>query len=167
MARTARAAAPGSWVLLCYRVPREPSTPRITLWRKLKRLGVAQISDGLVGLPADARTREQLEWIAEEAVDAGGSASIWLARPGAMATEAELVAAMSAARAAEYVKIAGEARAATGLEEVARLAVLRRLRAELARVHRRDYFPPAERDVAGQAVDGLATLSPQPEEQRS
>ncbi|MFL6141175.1 MAG: hypothetical protein ACJ72N_04780 [Labedaea sp.] len=52
---------PGSWVLLSYRIPREPSTPRITIWRKLKRLGVAQISDGLIALPAGARTREHLE----------------------------------------------------------------------------------------------------------
>ncbi len=43
---------PGEWVLLSYRLPREPSTPRIAVWRKLKRLGVAQISDGLVALPA-------------------------------------------------------------------------------------------------------------------
>ena len=43
------------WVLLAYRIPREPSTPRITVWRKLKRLGVAQIVDGLVALPLDAR----------------------------------------------------------------------------------------------------------------
>lgn len=37
-------------MLLSYRLPREPSTPRITEWRKLKRLGVVQISDGLVAL---------------------------------------------------------------------------------------------------------------------
>ena len=43
------------WVLLAYRLPREPSTPRITVWRKLRRLGVAQLVDGLVALPADAR----------------------------------------------------------------------------------------------------------------
>ncbi|MFR9773221.1 hypothetical protein [Nocardia sp. SC052] len=47
--------------MLSYRMHREPSTPRIALWRKLKRLGFGQISDGLVALPADARTREQLE----------------------------------------------------------------------------------------------------------
>jgi hypothetical protein len=45
---------PGEWVLLSYRVPREPSTPRIAVWRKLKRLGAAHLSDGLVTLPADA-----------------------------------------------------------------------------------------------------------------
>src|SRR6266511_2210580 len=55
---------PGEWVLLWYRMPREPSTPRIAIWRKLKRLGVAQLGDGLITLPADARTRGQLDWIA-------------------------------------------------------------------------------------------------------
>ena len=39
------------WVLLAYRMPREPSTPRIAVWRKLRRLGVAQIVDGLVAVP--------------------------------------------------------------------------------------------------------------------
>src|SRR5262249_54104107 len=75
---------PGRGVLLCYRVPREPSAPRIAIWRKLKRLGVAQLGDGLVGLPADARTREQLEWVAEDVTEAGGSAGVWLARPATL-----------------------------------------------------------------------------------
>ena len=34
------------WVLLAYRLPRVPSTPRSAVWRKLKRLGVAQLGDG-------------------------------------------------------------------------------------------------------------------------
>src|SRR5215470_10068545 len=102
----------GLWVLLCYRVPREPSAPRIAIWRKLKRLGVAQLGDGLVGLPADARTREQLEWIAEEVTQAGGSAGLWLARPATAAQERELAEAMAAARAAEYEALAARAVAA-------------------------------------------------------
>src|SRR5712664_4086295 len=91
----------GSWVMLCYRLPRDPSTPRITVWRKLKRLGVAQLADGLVTLPADARTREQLEWIADEVIEAGGSAGIWLARPAVVAQERALAAGMADARAEE------------------------------------------------------------------
>src|SRR6266511_2921251 len=54
------------WVFLAYRLPREPSTPRIAVWRKLRRLGVVQLLDGLVVLPLDNRTREQLEWLADE-----------------------------------------------------------------------------------------------------
>ena len=57
------------WVLLAYRLPREPSTPRIALWRKLRRLGVVQLLDGLVALPLDSRNREQLEWLADEVAD--------------------------------------------------------------------------------------------------
>ena len=47
------------WVLLAYRLPREPSTPRSALWRKLRRLGAAQLLDGLAALPLDARNRER------------------------------------------------------------------------------------------------------------
>jgi hypothetical protein len=61
------------------------SALRIAIWRKLKRLGVAQLGDGLVGLPADARIREQLEWMAEDVTEAGGSAGVAgpPGRPGA------------------------------------------------------------------------------------
>ena len=167
MARATRQQAPGTWVLLSYRIPREPSTPRITIWRKLKRLGVAQISDGMVALPADARTREHLEWIADEILDAGGTAAIWLARPGTIATEQDLVTAMAAARAAEYVKVMAEASTGTRSDETARLSLARRLRAELRRIQRRDYFPPPERDQATAAVDALAQPAPEPREQPS
>src|SRR5258708_14287477 len=90
---------PREWVLLSYRLPREPSTPRISVWRKLKRLGIAQLSDGLVALPADARTREQLEWIADEVIEAGGSAAIWLGRPAVLSPAPEVAAGVAAARA--------------------------------------------------------------------
>ena len=62
-------------MLLAYRLPREPSTPRIAVWRRLRRLGVAQLLDGLVALPLDARTKEQLEWVAEQVADAGHCAA--------------------------------------------------------------------------------------------
>jgi hypothetical protein len=141
----------GEWVLLCYRVPREPSTPRIAIWRKLKRVGVAQVGDGVVALPADARTREQLEWVAEDVVQAGGWAMLWTARPGTVADERRLAEQMAAARAAEYAEVRDQARAAGG-----GAAALRRLRAELRRIERRDFFPPPERVTARAAVEALA-----------
>jgi len=154
-------------VLLSYRLPREPSTPRITVWRKLKRLGVAQLGDGLVALPADARTREQVDWIAEEITEAGGAASVWVARPATLTQERELAAGMAAARAAEYRKITEQASAAQALPGAERERIMRRLRDELRRIHRRDYFPPAERDHARAAVQDLAAApatEPDPEE---
>jgi Protein ChrB, N-terminal len=144
----------GTWVMLCYRIPREPSTPRITVWRKLRRLGVAQLADGLVALPADTRTREQLESIADEITEAGGEASIWLAQPASTAQERDLAARMAAARANEYAAVAeaGAVAAARGREG---RRTGERLRAELRRIGRRDYFPPPERDIAHAAVRAL------------
>jgi hypothetical protein len=118
---------------------------------------VAQLGDGLVALPADARTREQLEWIAEAVREADGTAGVWLARPASLAQERELATAMAAARAAEYQALRAEAEAAARLGDAGRARALRRLRAELGRIRRRDFFPPAERDVAGAAVESLAT----------
>lgn len=147
----------GEWVLLSYRVPREPSTPRIAIWRNLKRLGVAQLGDGLVGLPADARTREQLEWVADDVLAAGGSASVWLARPASATQERELAGQMAAARAAEYQTVTDQAHAAQALVGRERDTALRRLRGDLHRITRRDFFPPPQREPAQQAVRALAT----------
>src|SRR3954451_19243529 len=110
----------GQWVLLAYRLPREPSTPRIAVWRRLERLGVAQFCDGLVALPADARTREQLEWIAEQIVESGGTAGVWLARPGTLRQERDLAAVMAAARTAEYAAVLAEAQQAASAGQTER-----------------------------------------------
>jgi hypothetical protein len=151
---------PGRWVMLSYTLPREPSTPRITVWRKLKRLGVAQIGDGVVALPADARTREHLEWIAEDITEAGGTATLWLAQPTTEAAERELATSLAAVRAAEYTQVVEAARAAATAPPPQRAATARRLRAELRRIGRRDYFPPPERDTARLAVQDLTTAGP-------
>ena len=156
----------GEWVLLLYRLPRQPSTPRSAVWRRLKRLGVAQMADGVVALPADARTREQLEWVADEVRAAAGTAVVWLARPTSVRQEQELASALSAARAQEYLAVREQAQAlgdAASPQERVRTA--RRLREELRRIRRRDFFPPAERDAAVAAVQALATRPWQTEDQ--
>ncbi len=146
----------GEWVLLAYRVPREPSTPRIALWRALRRLGVAQVVDGLVALPADSRTREQLEWLAEDVIEAGGEATIWAGRPGSAAQERALARRMQAAVGVEYARVAQEARAALAMPAGRRMRTLARLRRELRRISRRDYFPAPEREQATAATEALA-----------
>ena len=80
--------------------------------RALRRLGAGQLADGVVALPADSRTREQLEWLADGVLEAGGEASVWLARPGSMAQERALACRMSAAVAAEYQAVITDARTA-------------------------------------------------------
>lgn len=146
----------GRWVMLAYRVPRVPSTPRIGVWRKLKRLGVAQLSDGLVALPLDSRTLEALEWIAEEVVEAGGEASIWIGEPASRSQERALAAQMAGAIATQYTKVVDDAREAVAADSSARRRTLARLRRELHRIRRRDHFPPPERERAEAAIARLA-----------
>jgi hypothetical protein len=144
------------WVLLAYRLPREPSTPRIAIWRKLKRLGAAQLLDGLVALPLDSRTREQLEWLADEVSDAGGEATIWVGEIGSAAQERELAVRMREAVACEYRAVVADAERLRSLPPGRRRRSLARLRRELRRIRARDYFPPPERERAQQAVERLA-----------
>jgi hypothetical protein len=147
--------------MLAYRLPREPSTPRIAVWRKLKRLGVAQLADGLVALPLDSRTLEALEWVAEDVSEAGGEATIWIGEPASPRQEQALAATMANAVADEYARVIADARTAGDAEPRARRRTLGRLRRELQRIRRRDYFPPAERERAEAAVEQLAATADQ------
>ena len=131
--------AVGDWVLLGYKVPREPSTPRIALWRALRRLGAVQVLDGLVALPADSRTREQLEWLADEVVEAGGEASVWLARPGSAAQERALATRMRDAVTVEYQAVVND--------DLAVLALLCAL-GLLASFYLMTHFPLSVEDAA-------------------
>lgn len=143
-------------MLLAFRLPREPSTPRIAVWRKLKRLGAAQLLDGLVALPVDRRNREQFDWLAQEVVEAGGEATIWVGRLATAAQERRLVERMQDAIAAEYRQLIDEADALQAEAAGVRGRSLARLRRELRRIRERDYFSTPERELAQQAVETLA-----------
>jgi hypothetical protein len=148
------------WVLLAYRLPRVPSTPRSAVWRKLKRLGVAWLGDGLVALPADPRTREQLEWVAEEVTDHGGEATLWLGRPLDTSAAYVVVSRMTAAVAAEYEAVAAEAATMRTADAAARRRAVARLRRELHRIQGRDFFTCPQREAARLAVEHLAATDP-------
>jgi hypothetical protein len=143
------------WVLLSYRLPREPSTPRIAHWRALRRLGAARVHDGLAALPATVETREQLEWLADAVIEADGSANVWLARLTSQADEQALVEQMQADVEAEYRELAADAGTAPGEPEPDRRRTIGRLRRRLRQVRSRDYFGAPGRDAAERAVQEL------------
>ena len=91
---------------------------------------------------------------------AGGEAVLWRAQALAGADERTVARAMAEARAEEYRGLADAAESALAepAEDAAR--TLRRLRRELQKVRRRDYFPPAERDAATRALGRLAASLP-------
>ena len=117
---------------------------------------MAQLADGLVALPLDARNKEQLEWLADQVIENDGEASIWLADPSSSIDDRSIAAKLAAEIAAEYRGIVGEASAAATLDAPAQRRAVSRLRRELARIRQRDHFPPSERDRAFAAVEELA-----------
>ena len=144
-----------NWVLLSYRMPREPSTPRIAVWRRLKGLGAAQLGDGLVGLPFDASTQESLEWVANMVEQAAGSATMWIATPTLRRYGNDLAAELRDQRAAEYQELIERTHELMAVGAPTRS--LRALRAELRRIERRDYFPPPDRAAARELISSVET----------
>jgi hypothetical protein len=145
------------WVTLVYRVPRTPSTPRIAIWRRLRALGVAQLGDGVVALPEDARTREHLEWVAEQVIEAGGTAMLFRAEALSRDDERAVAHQMASARAEEYRDLTARATAALAVSSTDQSRVLKRLRRDLRTVQRRDYFPPPDRGQAIATINALAS----------
>jgi hypothetical protein len=66
-----------SWVLLVYKIPREPTSSRAMIWRKLKRLGALLLHDAVWVLPSTPWTREQFQWLAVEIGELEGEAYLW------------------------------------------------------------------------------------------
>lgn len=151
-------ASKGQWVLLAYRIPREPSTPRITVWRRLRQLGAVQLGDGLVALPLDDATREQFDWLAQFVDDVSGEASVWVAEPTTARQQRELTERMKTAVAADYRAVVDAAEAARSGDRARRRRTVLRLRRTLDRIRARDFFPPPERREAERAVADLASL---------
>ncbi|MGN6393389.1 MAG: Chromate resistance protein ChrB [Gemmatimonadales bacterium] len=100
-----------SWVLLSSRLPREPSRLRLAVWRRLKRLGAVLAHDAVWMLPADARTREAFEWLAEEIEEQGGTAWIWEAVGVSSAQDRQTIDTFRREADARYAEIAASARA--------------------------------------------------------
>jgi hypothetical protein len=67
-------AARARWLVLAWRLPSGSSTPRVTLWRSLRRLGAAGLTPGAAILPYREDLQEQLDWLAQEVDEQGGDA---------------------------------------------------------------------------------------------
>lgn len=65
------------WLLLVYKIPREPTAGRVYVWRQLKQLGAISLQDAAWVLPLTLRTQEQFQWLAAEITELGGEANLW------------------------------------------------------------------------------------------
>ena len=136
-----------AWVLLVYSIPREPSSPRVALWRKLKKLGAILAHDAVWTLPATPATREHARWLAQEIREAGGEAQVWVAHGELPEQDAQLVSLFVDRAEHAYQDIM------RALDDPARS------HAELARSYRQvraiDYFHAPSGDVVRARLEGL------------
>jgi DNA-binding transcriptional regulator PaaX len=69
-----------NWLFLIYKIPREPSALRVSVWRKLNRLGAVLTHDSVWVLPENSRYKEQFQWLADDINQQSGSASVWVSK---------------------------------------------------------------------------------------
>src|SRR5262249_45491988 len=76
---------------MIYTMPREPTAPRVAVWRKLKKLAARRLHDAAWVLPATPLLLEQMRWLVAEIREGGGEALLWRARGDEREQDADLV----------------------------------------------------------------------------
>jgi len=153
------------WAVFVWRLPMGSSTPRVTVWRLLRRLGAATLTPGAALLPWREELVEQLDWLAQEVDDKGGDAWVMRVSELSEAEERRFIDEISRERNAEYADIRDQAQAFLarsvkrpgpagdhGQRQVTPrelLALQRRFR----KVRDRDYFEVPGRIKAAAAID--------------
>lgn len=165
-----------NWVIFSYSLPsKSSSSPRVTLWRRLRRLGAVSPVGGVYILPARNECIEAFQWLAQEIQQADGQALVMQAQQLEGLTDQQLIDLFQQAREEDY---AGLEPLITDLEQAAQVALgpearsdifdtLARLRQQHADIARIDYFNcPAGAQLAARLAkigQSLAGLGPEPE----
>lgn len=140
------------WLVFSYSLPTKPSSsPRVTLWRRLKRIGVVALNGGLYLLPDRAESLESLQWLAQEVRAAGGDALVMRVERFEGLDDKELIERFHAARREDYAALARQldtvvARLledASNTKSVA-LEELEKLRLRQSEIRRVDFFNSPE-----------------------
>jgi hypothetical protein len=161
------------WVVLCYSLPsKTSSSPRVTLWRRLRRLGAISPAGGAYILPAREECVEAFQWLVQEIRLAQGDALLMHVEHFDGLSDAQLIELFHAARQEEYTELDAQAAvleqaipAAPELDALdgvrGELEKLRRRHADIARV---DYFATSEgtqlASRLARIAQALAPLSP-------
>jgi hypothetical protein len=136
------------WVVFSYSLSAKSSSPRVSVWRQLKRAGAISLVGGVYVLPAQELCIEAFAWLAQQVRQAEGEAVVMHVGQFEGLTDQEVIALFRQARQEDYAAIDEQA---TQLEKSIRqqenteacLAIkdeLDHLQKQLADVVRIDYF---------------------------
>jgi hypothetical protein len=153
------------WIALVWRLPSGSSTPRVTTWRNLQRLGAARLTPGAAILPYREDLQEQLDWLAQEIEGLDGDAWVLPIIALSAAEERLVRERMTAERDEEYRELEQDALAFLSRrsshpvradDHAARLQVdkeLLALQRRFRKVVARDYIGAPGRVAAASAID--------------
>jgi hypothetical protein len=65
------------WLLLVYRVPADPSSNRVAVWRELKRIGAHYLQQCVCVLPRRPDLRSAIDSVRERVTRSGGSSNLF------------------------------------------------------------------------------------------
>ena len=68
-----------AWSILVYRIPTQPTRLRLLIWRKLQAMGALCLQDAVYLLPARPELDENMQYIAAQIEEMGGSCYLFAA----------------------------------------------------------------------------------------
>ncbi|MBN2629274.1 MAG: hypothetical protein JXR75_01890 [Rhodobacteraceae bacterium] len=93
---------PASWLLLIYKVPPEPASRRVAVWRKLKGMGAVYLQNGVCLLPRSDDHLRRLRMLANDIAEAAGESVLLAGAALDPAQQERVVARFRADRDAAY-----------------------------------------------------------------
>jgi hypothetical protein len=100
--------APLSWRVLIYRVPTEPASKRVAVWRDLKRIGALYLQQCVCIVPNIPGVTHEVNQVAAKIPALGGETFVLDVPRLDAEDEARIVAALCAQRTSEYAEIIEE-----------------------------------------------------------
>lgn len=97
-----------SWLVLVYRVPSEPASRRVAIWRELKRLGALYLQQCVCILPRIGAIADELDRVAAKIDGMGGEYTRFDVPKLRDDDEAKIVSAFRELRNKEYAEIVEE-----------------------------------------------------------
>ncbi len=145
-----------SWIIFAYSLPKNKSSVRVALWRRLQRLGAIAPAGNLYVLPAHDECVESFQWLTQEIQSADGQAITFHSEQIDGMTEQALIGLFCAARAKDYDALLTDLTQLDASADVDTLQpTIAKLRRQFADIQRIDYFDCPEGSVVATRLSQL------------
>ncbi|MEY4487674.1 MAG: hypothetical protein RIQ79_182 [Verrucomicrobiota bacterium] len=95
----------GGWLLLLYTLPAKKSAGRVSLWRKLKKMGACLLKTSAYVLPDEPAHFERFQWLVQQVREEGGEATLARVTRLEGLSNDELARLFNEARAEDYAGV--------------------------------------------------------------